>query len=369
MLNLKKLIKDIGILLLHLFILILILCLFRYLATTIPCLNSLSGFIAKYSKKDRYWFLFGGCFVLAYILFYVLQKCELDGPKAGKKRSVIISTTLLITILSNLLISVVSNIATNQLVNIFNLQSDNAAGQTDGDSPYTPKETIPDSDGPNYPSVNDFTVGWYDNSGRENGRQFYTINDINSGALGDTIVFNSISNSVIGHEANFVGARENTGINLGKENVWNGNSIKAEEGKTYLIRLFAHNNSPNGYESIAHDVRLRFEISDTVFVTKPKESENAYQAAIHGYITCSNANPTWYMDGVKFTSDRPFHLQYVFGSAYFTNNAFGPTSGYNLSDDIMNQGVLIGYDELNGDIPGCYEYASYTLITVMPVFD
>lgn len=57
---------------------------------------------------------------------------------------------------------------------------------------------------------------WGDNGG---GRESHTIEEINSGILGDSIIFNTISDSVIGNEKNFVGARENTGINAGPDNL------------------------------------------------------------------------------------------------------------------------------------------------------
>ena len=49
---------------------------------------------------------------------------------------------------------------------------------------------------------------WGDSDG---GRPSYTLEEINSDILGDKVVLNSISDSVIGNEKNFVGVREYNG--------------------------------------------------------------------------------------------------------------------------------------------------------------
>lgn len=197
---------------------------------------------------------------------------------------------------------------------------------------------------------------WGDNGG---GRPSYTIDQINDGVLGDKIVFNSISNSVIGDEKNFVGAREDTGINAGIDNVWDGNEINVEEGKTYLVRLYVHNNSPKGEEKIAKDVTTTFSVPGTT----------GKSVEVNGYISSSNATPSEYWDYVTFKSDRNFYLDYVEGSALLENNGVGANGGVKLSDNIISSnGVKIGYKSLNGEIPGCYQYASYVTIKVKPVF-
>ena len=197
---------------------------------------------------------------------------------------------------------------------------------------------------------------WGDNGG---GRASYTIDEINSGVLGDEIVFNSISDSVIGDEKNFVGAREDTGINAGAENVWDGNEINVTPGKTYLVRLYVHNNNPKGEEAVAEDVTTTFGVPDTT----------GKSVEVNGFIESSNAAPSEYWDYVRFVSDSNFHLEYVRGSALLENNGIGANGGIALSDDIIEKGVKIGYDALDGKIPGCYQYASYVTIKVKAVAD
>lgn len=201
---------------------------------------------------------------------------------------------------------------------------------------------------------------WGDSNG---GRPSYTIEQINQGVLGDKIVFNSISDGVIGDEKNFVGARENTGINAGKDNVWNGSDINVENGKEYLVRLYVHNNNPKGMDAVAENTHVSFNI--------PQESSKDIQ--INGFIKADNADPQEYWDYVNFHSDTAFHLEYVYGSAKLENNVHdGNEGGLQLSDDIIQAasgGILFGYDEMNGQVPGCFQYASYITIRVKAVYD
>lgn len=204
-------------------------------------------------------------------------------------------------------------------------------------------------------SIAPAALAWGDNGG---GRPSYTIDQINSGVLGDKIVLNSISDSTIGDEKNFVGARLDNG-NKGADNVWDGNEITAEAGKTYIVRLYVHNNNPKGEEAVATGVKTHFVIPET----------SAKSIEVNGVITSDNATPSKYWDDVVFKSDSNFHLEYVKGSALLENNAIGAKGGYKLSDDIVGSDVQIGYDKLDGKIPGCYQYAAYITIKVKVVPD
>lgn len=226
------------------------------------------------------------------------------------------------------------------------------------------------------------SFAWGDNGG---GRPDYTIDEINNGAIGateisdgqnykesenypGTIVFNSISDSVIGHEKNFVGTREcfqradGTWIGATKETIWNANEIEVKDGQTYIIRAFVHNNNPNGEDAVAENTKVAFSIP----------SQSTTEVKVTGYISSSNATPSEYWDSVVFKSDQDFHLEYVYGSALLENNSIGK-GGLTLSDEIVTNattgGTLIGYDKLDGRIPGCYQYDCGITIKVKAVFD
>lgn len=221
---------------------------------------------------------------------------------------------------------------------------------------------------------------WGDNTG---GRRSYTIDQINHGVLGNNIVFNSISDSVIGDEKNFVGAREYHGPNLyNQPTTWNANDITVKDGQEYIIRLYVHNNNPNGTAGVSHNTRVAFDIPELTATADAKTGKTQIQ--VNGFIFSDNATPSQYWDYVNFNSTHPFHLEYVYGSALLENNGIGAyeydetgkviRGGVKLGDEIVTKaasqhGVQIGYNALDGEVPGCYNYANYVTIRVKAVYD
>lgn len=188
----------------------------------------------------------------------------------------------------------------------------------------------------------------------------YTWAQVAGGILGDTIVFNSLSDGVIGNEKQFVGIREDIGLHEGKDNVWHPDYIDAFANHVYIIRLYIHNNNPNGVYAVAKNVKAAFRL--------PMGS--GYQIRVTGCFESSNAVPNKYSAKVVFRSDSiKFHLEYIPGTARLENNGIGKLPGLKISDDVISDGALINYDTLNGDIPGGFQYASYVTIRVKAVAD
>lgn len=185
---------------------------------------------------------------------------------------------------------------------------------------------------------------WGDSS---NGRRSYTIKQIDDGELGDAITFNSISDGKIGDEKNFVGAK----VAGASVNTWNANTIDVKDGETYTIRLYVHNNSPKGTARIAEGVKATFSIPTTV----------AKSQTIIGYLDSSNATPNRYWDEVTLNASENVYLEYVSGSAKYNNAKMGTVS---LPDAVVTSGATIGYEALDGKIPGCYEYDGVVTIDV-----
>lgn len=191
---------------------------------------------------------------------------------------------------------------------------------------------------------------WGDSDG---GRKTYTIEEINNGAIDDKIVLNSISDNPDMNELYFVQARA-----ADAANVWNANDIEVENGKEYVVRLYVHNNNPRGTEMVAKDVNAN------VYV--PTESGKSLTVA--GTITSSNATPSKIWDEVVFkSSTNTFHLEYVTGSALIENK--GKISGTKLSDNLVMGGTALGYDSLNGELPGCFGYSAFVTFRVKAVFE
>lgn len=203
-------------------------------------------------------------------------------------------------------------------------------------------------------------LAWGDSNG---GRQGHTLAEINNGVLGSNVVFNTITDGsytdannqvhVLGDERNFVNTRL-----AGTSNVWSANEITAEDGKEYVLSLYVHNNNPSS-SVVAENTKVSFSIPGTT----------ATSVEVNGFITASNSNPSKYWDNVVFKSadGSKFHLEYVAGSALWESN--GASAGA-LSDDIISaDGVLVGYNALDGKIPGCYQYSGYASARVKVVYD
>ena len=172
-----------------------------------------------------------------------------------------------------------------------------------------------------------------------NGRPSYTIADINDGKLGDTITFNSISDSKIGNEKNFVGARLASATGA----TWSADTIDVKDGETYLVRLYVHNNNPKGTERIAEGVKATFSVPTAV----------SKELTIVGYLDSSNATPNRYWDEITFRSKDNIYLEYVDGSAEYTNAEMGTVK---LPNELITSGAKLGFNKLDGKIPGCYAY-------------
>lgn len=193
---------------------------------------------------------------------------------------------------------------------------------------------------------------WGDSDG---GRPSYTVKQIESGVLKNQITFNSISDGTIGDEKYFVAASES-----GNSSAWQNGELTVEEGKEYIVRLYVHNNNPQGTKTVAKDTTVMFAL--------PTESKSSLD--INGFIKSSNAKPSEYWDYVtlKSADGRAFYLDYLEGSATFYNNKIG-LGGINVSDNVItSNGIKIGYESLDGNIPGCFEYDSFVTIKVKPVF-
>lgn len=214
---------------------------------------------------------------------------------------------------------------------------------------------------------------------KSEGRTMYTKAQINEMAnngtwAADKIVFNSIKdNDALGdEEKNFVGARECTLLSNGrcegnyKTNKWYSN-VEVEDGKTYIVRLYVHNNNPYGKDAAKAEAGTAKNVSTSFIV--PYDS--AKTVRVDGYIHAPGTVYETYLDSVNFSSKtgNPFHLEYVGGSALFENNHF--TSGTSLSDRVVNtaNGALIGYNKLDGRVPGCFDFDGIVTIQVKAVYD
>lgn len=165
----------------------------------------------------------------------------------------------------------------------------------------------------------------------------------------DYVTFNSITNNAkVGDERNFVRIREAGVGNYGDE-------AKLQPGKEYQVMVYYHNNAKTSLNAsgagIAKDVTVKAQLPSVV---KPGE-----RGKVSGTVSASNANPKSVWDEAYVTADTDVALRYVPGSAAMTSN--GAVNGKVLPDSLFNTGALIGFDSLNGVLPGCAEYSGYVI--------
>lgn len=168
-------------------------------------------------------------------------------------------------------------------------------------------------------------------------------------------VFNSFINTPsYGDERYFTdGYRTDQGKASTKDTIAN----VTEGSKQVVIRMYVHNNANESTNAsgkgVAKNAKVKLEL--------PKTSGSSLQAV--GAISASNASEV--SDTVYMTANRSFRVEYVPGSAKLLRN----TNSYALSDSIVTSGAPIGYNTMNGELPGCFGYAALVEVTVNIVPD
>ncbi len=121
--------------------------------------------------------------------------------------------------------------------------------------------------------------------------------------------------------------------------------------KEVVLRTYVHNNAnqnTNATIGVAKNTKVRIGL--------PTATAQVLRA--RSYITADNAA------GVEDTTDlsgsQQFSVSYVAGSAKLLRG----TASYNLSDSIVTTGALIGDKTMDGNLPGCFEYAALVEIRV-----
>lgn len=171
------------------------------------------------------------------------------------------------------------------------------------------------------------------------------------------VTFNSITNNPAhGDERNFVQVKEATANNGAYAD-----SIALDSGKEYTVFMYYHNNAASNLNESGTGVALNTYAKAQIPAVVANGSTDTKAV---GYIGASNANPTQVWDDISFsnTTGGDIALRYVDGSAKIYNE--GAINGATLSDNIITSGATIGYDALDGKVPGCNEFSGYITFTI-----
>ena len=174
------------------------------------------------------------------------------------------------------------------------------------------------------------------------------------------VTFNSITdNKQYGNETNFVQVRNVT------DNTQYSDDTTLTPGKEYEVFAYYHNNASSSLNAsgtgIATGAFMRTQMPSTV-----KAGE---EARITSFVGAANAkhldkdgknlgNQVWDEAYGKNTTGGDIALSFVSGSAKITSK--GAVNGKTLPDALWgNNGTLLGYDALDGKLPGCLEFSGY----------
>lgn len=171
------------------------------------------------------------------------------------------------------------------------------------------------------------------------------------------VTFNSITNNPShGDERNFMQVRDKDARNETYTD-----EIALTGGKEYVVYVYYHNNAASNLNAsgkgIAQGAYTRAEV--------PAVVKNGATTKAAAYVGASNAQPTNVYDDIAFKNmtGGDISLRYVPGSTTIHN--FGSTNGATLPDTILGgSGVKLGYNALDGTLPGCNEYAGYVTFRV-----
>lgn len=168
------------------------------------------------------------------------------------------------------------------------------------------------------------------------------------------VTFNSITNNRdYGDERNFVRIKDAANTQAGG---WSDN-ITVQPGKEYLVQMYVHNNAATSLNASGAGIAKNVNVMASVPNTTGKSVE------VNGFITADNAQPKQVWDQAKFNSTNDFNIAYVGGSATYYNNVY--PQGTKLPDSIVtSSGAKLGYDKMNGDLPGCFQYSGYVSFKV-----
>ncbi|MDR0591162.1 MAG: DUF11 domain-containing protein [Candidatus Nomurabacteria bacterium] len=181
----------------------------------------------------------------------------------------------------------------------------------------------------------------------------------------DYVTFNSITNNPkYGDERNFAHIKES-----GAADSTYTNKINLKAGQEYTVFVYYHNNADASLNAsgkgVAHGAYIKAELPAVV-------NKGATNAGSNIFIGASNANPTQVFDNIYFANSTgaDITLRYVQGSAVLTNfksDTDNTLRSFNLPDSIVGGGAAIGFDSMNGDLPGCNRYSGYVTFKIKAV--
>ncbi len=166
----------------------------------------------------------------------------------------------------------------------------------------------------------------------------------------DHVQFNSFTGVPnIGDERQFF-----TGMYDGANTPFYDTLSGAKSGDTMLVRVYVHNNADSSLNAsgagVAKNTKVRVALPTGMATTQTATA----------FVSADNAQPQIVEDNFSITADSAVNMSYVPGSATIKTNYQDKA----LSDDIVTNGVLVGDNNTNGDMPGCFDHVALVTFKV-----
>ncbi|MEX1059159.1 MAG: hypothetical protein WEC17_01885 [Candidatus Saccharimonadales bacterium] len=160
------------------------------------------------------------------------------------------------------------------------------------------------------------------------------------------ITFNSITdNPTWGDERFLVKARD---VNAAPSTL--STKMSVTDNQELLVAVYFHNNAAANLNLVAKNTKVKVDLP----------SGTASNQELKAFISADNATPQTVFSTMDLTSGSLFTLQFIPGSAQLKTN-FVTTA---LSDNIVKDGVLVGTNSPNGNVPGCGEFSGFATLRV-----
>lgn len=130
------------------------------------------------------------------------------------------------------------------------------------------------------------------------------------------------------------------------------NTVHATDGDVLLLRAYVENSAADNL--VDPETRTGEGLAENVQWTVRAEEERATLVKVVAELRSSTTRPKVIGDSVEITSDRPFRLDMVHGSATAYSNFF--PEGLPLGGDLA-AGVTVGSLALDGNVPPGYDYS------------
>lgn len=179
----------------------------------------------------------------------------------------------------------------------------------------------------------------------------------------DYAVFNSIvNNAAVGDERDFVRIGE-----AGSSDPYT-NEIEVVPGKEYEVYIYYHNDAASSTNATGYGIATQTRIATSYPATISKDSTGTVNAVLTwNYVDTNDQTHDgriWDEAYLK-TSEDSVSLRFKPGSAIIHNA--GAANGSTLGPSYLfsENGILIGYNELKGVMPGCAEFSGYITYTLI----